>query len=519
MGADDADQGWRLTHYVGLIRRRKWPLIISVLLTVAAAVALPLLQEPSYRGRADVVLHLQNSDLLFDVNASQQSSDPARVVPTEIRVLESQEVQAAAREKLGFAPPAVTASAVAQTDVIEVAAKSGRPETALKIAQAYANAYIELRRKQSVDNLLAAGQQVQAKVADLQNQIDAANGAQKDALIQAQALFKQRLDQLQVDAALKTGGAEVVSPITGATSRVNPSRVRTVAVGLVVGLAIGVAIIFLLEQYDESLKEKEDLERSAPGLPVLGLIPAVNGWRTREQAVVVSLDDPESRAAEAYRTLRTVIQFLGHDRPIQVIQVTSPGSQEGKSTTIANLALAIARTGPRVIIVCCDLRRPRIHEFFGLDNRIGFTSVLRGDQPLSSALQQVPGQNRLRILASGPPPRNPAELLSSPQAKMVFESLRSEADILLIDSPPVLPVTDALVVSGLVDALLVVATSGVTTRRAIARATELLRQVEAPVVGTILNGVVSHASYGYGDEYYPRQELGAEKRLRARRSG
>lgn len=519
MGADDANPGQGLARNVDLLRRRKWPLVISVLLGVAAAAALPLLQKPSYRGTADVVLHLQNNDLLFDVNAAQQSADPARVVPTEIRVLESQEVRAAAHDKLGFLPPPVTASAVAQTDVIEVAAKASTPERALDIAKAYANAYIELRRKQAVDNLLAAGQQVQAKVADIQKQIDAATGPQKDSLIQAQALFKQRLDQLQVDAALKTGGAEVVSPIRGATARVNARPVRTVAAGLAVGLAVGIGIAFLLEQFDESLKAKEDLERFAPGLPVLGLIPAVDGWRATDGAVVVSLREPESHAAEAYRTLRTVIQFIGQDKPMQVIQVTSPSSQEGKSTTIANLGTAIARTGQRVIIMCCDLRRPRLHEFFGLDNQIGFTSVLRGDTPLATALQKVPQQHGLLVLASGPEPSNPAELLSSPRVKQVFESIRSVADVVLVDSPPVLPVTDALVLSGLVDGIVLVAAAGVTSGREFARATELLHQVEAPLIGAVLNGVIGSEYNGYGDKYYPRHETGTEKLPLARSSG
>ena len=523
MGVHDANAGRGVAQYLQLLRRRKWPVIISVLLGIAAAVALPLLQEPMYRGRADVVLHLQNRELLFDATAAQQSTDPARVVPTEIRVVESQEVRAAAHEKLGFPPPPVSARAVAQTNVIEVTAKAETPGRALRIADAYANAYIELRRAQAVDNLLAAGQQVQAKVAELQRQIDVATGTQRDALIQAQALFKQRLDQLQVDAALKTGGAEVVRPISGAIVRVNLAPVPTLAAGLALGLAVGIGIALLREHLDESIKVKEDLERFTPGVPVLGLIPAVDGWRASDGAVVVSLRDPQSHAAEAYRTLRTVIQFLGQQSPTQVIQVTSPNAQEGKSTTIANLSLAIAGMGQRVIIVCCDLRRPRIHEFLGLDNDVGFTSVTSGQQPMTTALQEVHGQKYLRVLASGPPPDNPAELLSSGRAEQVFETLRSLADVVLVDTPPVLPVTDALVVSRLVDAIILVAAHGVTTRREMTRATELLQQVDAPLVGVVLNGVVDEPGYGYGYKYYQGSEqrdgFWAERRTRIRRSG
>lgn len=504
-----------------VLRRRKSPILIAAFVGVAAAVALPLLREPSYRGRADVVLHMQDGELLFDLNAGQQRSDPARVVPTEIRVVESQEVRAAAAEKLGFQPPPVSATGVPQTDVIGVSAKAATPDRALVIARAYADAYIDLRRKQAVDNLLAASQQVQSKVADLQRQIDVASGLQRDALVQAQALFRQRLDQLQVNAALKTGGAEVVIPISGATARVDPRPSRTVAAGLALGLALGVGIALLLEHLDESVKTKEELERFVPGLPVLGLIPAVHGWKATADAVVVSQREPESPAAEAYRTLQTVIQFMGHGRPMQVIQVTSPSAHEGKSTTVANLALAMARTGQRVVVVCCDLRRPRIHEFFEMANDRGFTLVVAGTDALTSALQPVRGEDNLRVLASGPQPENTAELLSLDRVEPTFKALRAIADVVLVDTPPILPVTDALLVSGLVDAVVVVASHGVTKRREIARAAELLHQVDAPLVGVVLNGVVSGDGYGYGYErnYSPHQGASSQKRRRARGAG
>jgi capsular exopolysaccharide synthesis family protein len=217
---------------------------------------------------------------------------------------------------------------------------------------------------------------------------------------------------------------------------------------------------------------------------------------------VVSLADSRSPATEAYRTLRTSIQFLTLNGPLRALQITSPGAQEGKSTTIANLAVALAGMGQRVIVVCCDLRRPRIHEFFDLDNSVGLTSVLLGQEPLTVALQEVPGQPRLSLLASGPLPPNPADLLSSQPSGEVLTALQSHADIVLIDSPPVLPVTDSLILSSRVDATLLTCLAGVTTRKELGRAAELLRQVDAPLVGTILNGVSEGQPYGYYYRYY-----------------
>jgi receptor protein-tyrosine kinase len=288
-------------------------------------------------------------------------------------------------------------------------------------------------------------------------------------------------------------------------------------------VAAGVALAFLLEYLDDSVKSKDDLQRAAPGVPVLGLVPVVTGWRAKQDAYLISVAEPNSPVAEAYRALRTAIQFLALDHPMGTLQVTSANPREGKTTTLSNLAIALASTGQRVLVICCDLRRPRVHEFFGLDNDIGFTSALLGKVPLAGAIQPVPGQPTLSLLASGPLPPNPSELLASHRTAEVLATLRDSYDIVLLDSPPILPVTDALVLSGHVDATLLVAIAGTTTRKEASRAVELLRQVEAPLVGAVLNGVDKEGSDRYGYEYYRREEpevrRGPRTRLRDARDG
>lgn len=178
-------------------------------------------------------------------------------------------------------------------------------------------------------------------------------------------------------------------------------------------------------------------------------------------------------------------------------------AQEGKTTTLVNLAVAFAASGMRTVVVDCDLRRPRIHEFFNMDNNVGFTSVLLGNVAMPKALQPVPGQDRLLVLTSGPLPPNPSELLTSQRTTDLLGSLSAQADVVLVDSPPTLPVTDALVLSQRVDSTVVIATAGKTTQKAAAHAIGMLRQVNAPVAGAVLNGVTpdsGYASYSYG--YY-----------------
>jgi len=490
-----------LRDYVRILARRKQLIVVVTLLIAVPAVVLSLLKTPVYAGEAELLLQPRISETLFDPNSGVRA-DPARQVQNEIRILSSAPVRQAVRAALGSAPK-VSANAIGATDLIRVTARSSDPTRAAALANAYAGSYIDYRRKQAVDDVLAAGQQVQTKIGELQKQIDAApGGAQKDSLVQAQSLFKQRLDQLQVDGALKQGGAQLVTPAEVPTSPVEPQPLRTGITALFFGLVLGLGLAFLREFLDDSVKSKEDFERVAAGMPVLGLIPVVSAWRGKETPYLVSLDDPSSAAAEAYRTLRTSIQFIGLDRPMRTLQVTSANPQEGKTTTLANLAVALARSGSTVAIVCCDLRRPRVHEFFGLSNDVGFTSVLLGKVGLAGAMQEVPDQARLSLLASGPLPPNPSELLSSKRTVEVFGSLQAEYDIVLIDAPPVLPVTDALVLSGRVDATLLVAVAGATTRKEAARAVELLRQVDAPLVGAVLNGVDTEGSYGYAYQSY-----------------
>ena len=233
-------------------------------------------------------------------------------------------------------------------------------------------------------------------------------------------------------------------------------------------------------------------------LPVLGVLPRVA--RRRHGDGILVLDSPKSASAEAYRTLRTSLMFMAMEDSTTCIQFTSPTWGEGKTTVVTNLAAAFAQAGQRVILLDCDLRRPMVHEAFGLSNDRGFSSVLSGDCALADAVVNLEKEPFLAFLTAGPVPPNPSELLNSDRAKEILATLRENCDLLLIDSPPVLPVTDALVVSGHVDATLLVARTKRSTRRQVARADELLRQVKAPLRGVVFNGVkdASGGGYGYG---------------------
>lgn len=512
MPLEPTAQDLTLRDYLQVLRTHRGVIALVTLMVLGTTLLASFLQTPVYQATAEILLQPRSTESLFDPQTGQRR-DPRRSIQTEIQVLSSQPVQDSVAQKLGVTP-SVSVVPVGETDVIRVKALRTNREQAAAVANAYAVSYIDFRRKQAVDDVLAAAQEVQRRIVALQTQIDEIKDPTptdenpnppsppaKIALVEQQALFKQKRDELQVDAALRTGGAQLVKPATASASPIKPTPIRNAIVALGVGVVLGIGLAFLLEYLDDSIKGKEDLEKAAGGMPTLGLIPTVQNWKERREPLVVTRVEPKAPAAEAYRTLRTSIQFMGLDRPLRSIQVTSPAAAEGKTTTLANLAVVLATAGERVAVIDCDLRRPRIHEFFKLPNDVGFTSVLLGDLPLSAALQTVDGQENLVVLASGPVPPNPAELLAGHRTKEVLTALQAVADIVLIDCPPVLPVTDAAVLAGWVDGTLLVATTAITTRKAVQRAGEMLRQVEAPLVGTVLNRVTADSGYGYGYAY------------------
>jgi len=494
----------QLLAYGRTLWRRKWAIILVTVVATLAAVAFAKLQTPIYQATAT---------LLIQPSASGQAAGASSAtvnINDEIQQLEGTPVQALVRERIGAAPP-VAATAVLNTDTIVVAATSTDPTRAAKVANAYAQAYIDQRRTEALTGAAAATNDLQSKIGPLQTQINMLQAAgsrssitsqaQLTSLLQQQSLLEQQITTLQLASALNANSVTIIHPATVPRAPSSPSLLRDALLGLAAGLVLGIALAFLRERLDDTITTKEDVGSAAPGLPVLGLIPDVAAWKDKSKPELASVTHPQSAAAEAYKSLRTSVQFLGLDRPLRSLQVTSPKSSEGKTTTLANLAVALAGAGLRVAVMCCDLRRPRIHKFYGLSNSVGLTSVLLGDIGLSQALQQVPGQERLFLLASGPEPPNPSELLSGQRTVDVLGSLCRLVDLVLVDTPPVLPVTDAVVIAPRVDATVVVISAGVTTARDLSRTLELLAQVKAPVVGAVLNGVLSESRYSYRYEY------------------
>jgi capsular exopolysaccharide synthesis family protein len=218
---------------------------------------------------------------------------------------------------------------------------------------------------------------------------------------------------------------------------------------------------------------------------------------------LISVTTPRSPISEAYRTLRTNLEFSSLDRPLKTMVVTSPGPDEGKSTTLANLAVTLAQAEKKVVLVDCDLRRPSQHQIFGLKNGVGLTTMVVDDEAMTAPPLQETEVSGLWLLPSGPIPPNPSELLGSRRMEEIIGVLSQRADIVLFDAPPIIAVTDAAVLSSKVDGVLLVINAGGTKRDHAQKARALLEKVNAHLVGAVLNNVKIDTSL---HRYYAEQK-------------
>ena len=482
-----------LRDYWRVITRRSWIVIAAIIATAAPAVALSQQQAPIYQADADMLIRVLPGESVF--GSGQQNINPDRLVQNEISVLEGDVVYFRLIDNLGLEedPPSVTGSGFDDADVITVSVESGDPETAARLANAYVDAYIDVKREQAVSGMVAASAELQTKITELQTQIDTLDeqidssstdddsGAEADrrALVDQQALFSQRIDQLQIDAALSAGNAELVRPAIAPIDPIKPTPVRTAMLAAVVGLLLGLGAAFLVDHLDDSVRNTADLARLGAEVPVLAMVPSVSTKDNRP----LSISAPENPAVEAYRNLRTNVQFLGIERKMRSIQVTSTRPGEGKSTTAANLAIVLSQTGSNVVLVDADLRKPDLHRMFAVDGSNGLTNNLAGD-PMELTIQRITDQ--LWVIVGGPVPPNPSELLSGRRMDAFAEELARRFDYVIIDSAPLLAVSDAAALSRHVDGVLLVAQAKRVSVPQLRESLATLERVGAPLLGIVL---------------------------------
>ena len=285
----------------------------------------------------------------------------------------------------------------------------------------------------------------------------------------------------------------VVEPAVPPASPVSPRPLLDTLLGALLGLIVAGGVAIVADYLADAVKDPDRVQEIA-GLSTLGTVARMTGDRTRSEIYrLAALLQPRSGVAEAYRTLRTNIEFASVDAPIRTLIVTSSIPGEGKTVTAANLAVVFAQAGRRVLLVDADLRKPGIHVVFDLPNSIGLTSLLRSDDARLDAIAQPTEQDNLRVLTTGPLPPNPAELLGSQRMRTVLRQLQADEDLVIFDSPPLQAVTDSAILSSFLDGTLLVIDAEHSRQRTVRLGRETLAKAGANVLGAVLNRLVCSA--------------------------
>jgi succinoglycan biosynthesis transport protein ExoP len=505
-----------LRDYLRIARRRKWIILQAVVLVPLAAVAFSLRQEPLYESFADVLLSNQNlAGALTGTANLSGTSTPERVAETQAALARVPKIAGAALREAGLNRPASdllvnsTVSTSPNSDLIRFTVTDPNASLAKRLATAYAHQYTLYRQKLDTASL----QKARAEVGDRIKELTAA-GDKRSALYQSLLEKEQQLATIE---ALQTSNASLVKPADGAV-QIQPKPLRNGLLGFALGSMVGIGLAFLWEALDTRVRKGEEIAERL-GLPLLGRLPAPPR-RLRRENQIIMLARPRGEESEPFRMLRTNLEFarLGHD--VRTIMVTSSVEREGKSTTVANLAVALARSGQRVALVDLDLRRPFLDRFFDVRQRPGLTQVAIGQKRLSEAIVPVPIREprdpaaakaipslpsllggSLSVIVAGTIPPNAGEFVGSDALAEILRELRERFDTVLIDAPPALSLGDAMALSRNVDGIVVIARLKVVRRPMLNELHRMLESSPARKLGFILTDAKSEDGYGDGYGY------------------
>lgn len=541
-----------LRQYLNLIRKWLWLIILCTVLAGVTAYFISRQQTPVYRATATILINQARAANRTNDYADILSSE--RVARTYAELLQDWPVIEQTAGKLGLEEDfrdiarryhiAISVTPVRDTQLVELSAESSDPELSARIANTLPEVFKQINQQNEETRYASVRQELQSELDAVSTEIAATQETinqlpedlseeQRSQLVQLQTeleLQKDSYDFLRRSLAelrlLEAQAADNIVLATPAKVPADPVRPRVLfntLLAALVGAMLALGAAFLIEYLDDTIKTPEDI-RAYADLPTLGAVFMLDGDDAASRLVAETA--PRSPAAEAYRVLRTNLQFSSLDRALQTIIVTSPGPGEGKSVTCANLALVMAQAGNRVLLLDADLRRPTTHRLFQLPNNAGVTTVLLDIERNFPAAVQNTGTPNLQVLTTGPIPPNPAELLGSERMKELIGFLRSRYDVVVFDSPPVLAVTDAAILSKKVDGLLLVVGAGETKLDVFARALERLDSVSIHPLGVVLNKLTARSSgsyyyyyYHYSTQYHSTDDASRDGKTKSQKRG
>ncbi len=524
-----------LRRYAILIWHWAWLIVMATVLAAVSAYLVSQQMTPIYQVSATLMINeapgtggVDYSSVLASQRLTQTYAEMLTTQPVLDEVIQQLSLPMEAKELKEM----VTVQPVRDTQLIDIQVEDIDPNRAAAIANAIVIVFSDQNTAMQEARYASTKESLKTQLDEIQRQIDEVNTtlaalgdgtetqAERDRLESTLTQYRQTYaSTLQSYEQVRLSEAETISNIVQAERAVpsdvpiSPRILMNTALAGVVGAMLAVGVIFLIEALDDTIRGPDEVTRYLQ-LPVLGVIQQVD-----ESEELITISEPRSPVSEAFRSLRTSIQYTSVDFPLRKILVTSPMQGEGKTTIATNLGIVLAQGGKKVSLVDADLRRPTLHRKMRVSNRRGLTSLFMGeDIHLDGALRES-SVSGLFLLTSGNLPPNPAELMGSERMRRVLSNIEERSDVVVVDSPPVTAVTDAVILSKHVDGILLVMQPGKTKLAAAQKIVEELRRVGANLIGVVLNNVGANGSryYSYYYSYYYADEYYGDRRPRKKR--
>jgi capsular exopolysaccharide synthesis family protein len=473
-----------LHQYGEVLRSRKWALILPVVIALALAAAYVFLAKPQYTAVAKVLVNPivtpSTTTATAKGNTPDMNTEQAAASSTPVAVLARRTLRVSGANGDHLVNH-LQISAATTGNILQFAYTSTDATQAAQYANAFAHAYLTYRNSTALGPLAAAAAERQHTIAALEQQVPHAGSAQRAVLLTQIRDDALQLAQFQADQKLVSAGM-VIGVAVPPSSPSSPKVTKTLLIAGVIGLVVGICLALIREAMDGRIKSPEELE-SRLRAPVLGVIPKF-GARSPDRSLA-TIADPRGAASEAYRMTAIALENLTARGGLRVIMIVSPEDGGGASTATANLGVVLAQAGHRVILVSADLRDPRLHLIFGLSNGHGLSTALLEGTDAERLLKEAHIPN-LYVLTAGPEPKDPAALLSSPATAEVLTTLRGlEPDFVLVDTPPVLSASDAVILSRQVDGTVLTWNGEDFEAPALQKAQERLHVAGANILGGI----------------------------------
>jgi succinoglycan biosynthesis transport protein ExoP len=495
-----------LRRYFALLWRWGWVIALATLLAAVTAYLISRRMTPIYQASTTLLINEAPANRTTDYSSILTSE---RLAQTYTEMLSKNPVLQAVIDELGLSMQTrdlqkmIDVQMVRDTQLIEVKVDNPDPVLAAKIANVLVARFADQTQTLQASRYSSSKQNLETQLARIDDQIqttseqiaalgDASeNTAERDRLETALAQYRQTYatllqsyEQVRVAEAGSTSNVVQIESAGVPEAPIRPRKLVNTALAGMVGLMFSVGAVFLIEALDDTIKGPEDITRTM-GLPVLGIITR----HETQDGQLITMAEPRSPVSEAFRAIRTNLQFASVDKPIQKLLVTSPSPADGKTTVAANLGVAMAQGGKKVALIDADMRRPRIHKVMDIPNRMGLSSLfVQSEISLDGSMQKTKSDG-LYIITSGDLPPNPAELLGSDKLAEILNMVAKETDLVILDSPPIVAVTDSAVLAHRVDGVIVVVKPGVTKLAAARQAVDQLQRVGANVLGVVLNDV------------------------------